>query len=327
MTRADFVILWDNFSNDKTLLLSCDFVRYGYRGKTEKRCTVILYFQYFLFAEAMEDPQNMRDVLEIILGKDVVLKHLPQTEKEARISPAYRFAKVDVWAKDTDEVVYDTEVQGTNTKNLPKRSRYYESIIDAKLLKPGERDFNKMNDIYIILIAPFDLFGKRKYMYTFEMTCKEDPSVSLEDGATRIFLNTHGENPDEVSPELVELLHYIEHTTQDMADGCKSERIHKMQKRICSIKSSEEVSVRYMQRWEEMEMEKEAARELGLAEGRTQGLTEGRTQGLAEGRAEGRSSMARLIDKLLEENRIEDCKRIAKDPEFCQHLMEEFGIE
>lgn len=46
MTRADFVILWDNFSNDKTLLLSCDFVRYGYRGKTEKRCTVILYFQY-----------------------------------------------------------------------------------------------------------------------------------------------------------------------------------------------------------------------------------------------------------------------------------------
>ena len=128
-----------------------------------------------------------------------------------------------------------------------------------------------------------------------------------------------GELIDEVSPELVELLHYIEHTTQDMADGCKSERIHKMQKRICSIKSSEEVSVRYMQRWEEMEMEKEAARELGLAEGRTQGL--------AEGRAEGRSSMARLIDKLLEENRIEDCKRIAKDPEFCQHLMEEFGIE
>ena len=139
---------------------------------------------------------------------------------------------------------------------------------------------------YIILIdLRFDLICGRYwkvYVYDLRCTCKEDPSVSLEDGATRIFLNTHGENPDEVSPELVELLHYIEHTTQDMADGCKSERIHKMQKRICSIKSSEEVSVRYMQRWEEMEMEKEAARELGLAEGRTQGLTEGRTQGLTE---------------------------------------------
>ena len=257
----------------------------------------------FLFAEAMEDPQNMRDILEIILGKDVVLKHLPQTEKEARISPAYRFAKVDVWAEDTDEVIYDTEVQGINTKNLPKRSRYYEGIIDAKLLKPGERDFNKMNDIYIILIAPFDLFGKEKYMYTFQMTCKEDSSVLLGDGATRIFLNTHGKNPDEVSAELVELLHYIEHTTQDMADFCKSERIHKIQERICSIKSSEEVSVRYMQRWEELELKKE------------------------EGREEGRDSMAQLITILLKENRIDDCKKAAEDSEFCQVLMEQYGIK
>lgn len=257
----------------------------------------------------------------------MVLQHSPQTEKEQRTSPAYRFAKLDVWTKDMDDAIYDTEVQGKNTKNLPKRSRFYQSMIDSKLLEPGEKDFNKMNDVYIILIAPFDLFGEGKYMYTFQMTCQESFSVLLNDGATRIFLNTHGTNPEDVSPELVELLHYIENTTQEVADSCTSPRIHKMQERICSIKSSEEVSVKYMQRWEEMEMEKEAARELGLAEGRTQGLTEGRTQGLAEGRAEGRSSMARLIDKLLEENRIEDCKRIAKDPEFCQHLMEEFGIE
>ena len=213
----------------------------------------------FLFAEAMEDPENMRDVLEIIFGK--------------------------------------------NTKNLPKRSRLYQSMIDSKLLEPGEKDFNKMNDVYIILIAPFDLFGEGKYMYTFQMTCQESFSVLLNDGATRIFLNTHGTNPEDVSPELVELLHYIENTTQEVADSCTSPRIHKMQERICSIKSSEEVSVKYMQRWEEMEMEKDKAR------------------------AEGRNSIAKLMDKLLEENRVDDCKRAVKDPEFCQKLMDEFGIE
>lgn len=213
----------------------------------------------FLFAEAMEDSENMRDVLEIILGK--------------------------------------------NTKNLPKRSRFYQSMIDSKLLEPGEKDFNKMNDVYIILIAPFDLFGEGKYMYTFQMTCQESFSVLLNDGATRIFLNTHGTNPEDVSPELVELLHYIENTTQEVADSCTSPRIHKMQERICSIKSSEEVSVKYMQRWEEMEMEKDKAR------------------------AEGRNSIAKLMDKLLEENRVDDCKRAVKDPEFCQKLMDEFGIE
>ena len=213
----------------------------------------------FLFAEAMEDPENMRDVLEIIFGK--------------------------------------------NTKNLPKRSRFYQIMIDSKLLEPGEKDFNKMNDVYIILIAPFDLFGEGKYMYTFQMTCQESFSVLLNDGATRIFLNTHGTNPEDVSPELVELLHYIENTTQEVADSCTSPRIHKMQERICSIKSSEEVSVKYMQRWEEMEMEKDKAR------------------------AEGRNSIAKLMDKLLEENRVDDCKRAVKDPEFCQKLMDEFGIE
>lgn len=82
------------------------------------------------------------------------------------------------------------------------------------------------------------------------------------------------------------MLHYIENTTQDMADSCSSSRIHKMQERICNIKSSEEVSVRYMQRWEELELEKDEAR--------------------AEGRAEGRASMA-----LLNADRIEDCKKAA----------------
>lgn len=281
----------------------------------------------FLFAEAMEDPENMRDILEIILGKDVVLKHLPQTEKETRISPAYRFAKLDVWAEDMDSIIYDTEVQGKNTRNLPRRSRYYESLIDVKLLEPGEKDFNKINDVYIILIAPFDLFGQKKYMYTFQMVCKEDPSIDLNDGATRIFLNTHGTNPEDVSPELVESLHYIENTTQDMADSCSSSRIHKMQERICNIKSSEEVSVRYMQRWEELELEKDEARAEGRAEGKAEGRAEGREEGRVAGKAEERASMALLIKKLLNADRIEDCKKAADDLEFCQKLMDEFGIK
>ena len=39
----------------------------------------------FLFAEAMEDPQNMRDVLEIILGKDVVLKQIGRASCRERV--------------------------------------------------------------------------------------------------------------------------------------------------------------------------------------------------------------------------------------------------
>ena len=37
----------------------------------------------FLFAEAMEDPVIMRNVLEILLGEEIFLKYPPQTEKNS----------------------------------------------------------------------------------------------------------------------------------------------------------------------------------------------------------------------------------------------------
>ena len=69
--------------------------------------------------------------------------------------------------------------------------------------------------------------------------------------------------------------------------------------------------MKYMQRWEELQMERDEAR----AEGRE------------EGREEGRNSMAQLVQKLLETNRIEDCKKAAEDPQYCKLLLKEFGIE
>lgn len=260
----------------------------------------------FLFAEAMEKPEFAKNVLEIILGKEIVLSELPQTEKEGRTFPAFRGIRMDVWAQDTEGTVYDTEVQRKDTKNLPKRSRYYQALIDCKLLEPGEVDFNKLSNAYVILIAPFDLFGKDRYVYTFSMKCKEEPDTVLEDGAVRIFLNTRGKNEEEVGSELAELLHFMEHTTEETARICKSERIRQMQNQIEAIKASEEVGVRYMQAWEEKELDRRAARE--------------------EGREEGMERMTKLTALLLEQKRMTDLERAVKDPVYQEQLLNEFGI-
>ena len=45
------------------------------------------------------------------------------------------------------------------------------------------------------------------------MACQEQAGLLLEDGASRIFLNTHGTNGEGVDTELIELLHYMEQTT------------------------------------------------------------------------------------------------------------------
>ncbi len=99
----------------------------------------------------------------------------------------------------------------------------------------------------------------------------EDPEMPLEDGAVRIFLNTRGKDRTGVPEELMELLHYIEHTTEEVSNSCKSGKIRELQSRIARIKSSEEIGVKYMQEWEEKIIETRRAREEGLAEGRAEG--------------------------------------------------------
>lgn len=202
------------------------------KKKQKKSLQQLNLLDRFLFAEAMEDAETMQSVLEIILGKEIVLKYLPQVEKEERVSPLYRYVRLDVLAEGTDDTLYNTEIQQKNTGNLPKRGRHYQAMIDCKLLEPGEVDFNEMRDVYIITIAPFDLFGYGKYMYTFRMKCDEQPELDLADGAVRIFLNTRGTNADEVSEELIELLKYMEHTDEATSASCISTRIHEMQKKL-----------------------------------------------------------------------------------------------
>lgn len=171
-----------------------------------------------------------------------------------------------------EDELYNTEVQNKNTGNLVKRTRFYQALIDSSLLEPGDIDYNKMPSAYQIMISPFDLFGEKKYCYTFQMSCREADGLWLEDGVFRIFLNTKGENPEEVSEELVELLHYFEQTSDQMADSSKSKRVKGIHQRISKIKASEEIGVRYMQAWEEKIYDREEARTEGLEAGRAEGL-------------------------------------------------------
>ena len=272
----------------------------------------------FLFSQAADDPDTMRDMLEIILGREVVLKLLPQTEKEQRTHPLNRYVRLDVWAMDEEERIYNTEVQKEDTGNLPKRSRFYQALIDSNLLKPGEVGFQRLNPVYIILICPFDLFGYGLYRYTFQMQCKEVPGLSLQDGAVRIFLNTRGQHTEGVPQELIELLRYMEHTTEEVSASCTSERIHNIQKRIHAIKSSEKIGVKYMQAWEEKILEQEKAREEGRQEGHASGLREGLTQG-------GIQKLRKQVEKKVQKGfSVEEiAEMLEEDIETIQKLMEE----
>lgn len=250
----------------------------------------------FLFDEVMEDLQTQQDVLSIIFGKDIPLLRQGETEKEFRLSPSIRSIRMDVFSMDEAHTIYDTEMQDTPKNDLAKRSRYYQALLDTSLLEPGIPNYNLLNDSYLILIMTFDLAGLKKYRYTFRPKCEEAPDYTLKDGTTRIFLNTKGTNDDEVPDELVKFLHYVENTTDLAAKDTGSERIMRIHERVCKVKSSEQIGVKYMQAWEEKYYNRQEALEEGLAKGARNKLKELVTKKLQKGNS------AESIADMLEEN-------------------------
>ena len=153
---------------------------------------------------------------------------------------------------------------------------------------------------------PFDLFGYELYRYTFKMQCEEVPELELGDDATRIFLNSHGKHPELVSQELIELLEYMEKSTDAVVEECESKRIHQMHERVNRLKSSKEMEIKFMQKWEEKEMERQEA--------------------YAEGERVGEARINKLIMYLLEQGRNEDLAKAATNSEYQAKLLKELGL-
>ena len=253
----------------------------------------------FLFDEVMEDTAAHRDALSIIFGRDISLLDRSESEKEFRVSPELRSIRMDIFSMDQEKTVYNSEMQSRWKGDLLKRSRYYQGMMDVSLLEPGVPNYNLLNTSFLILITTFDLFGYGRYRYTFTPQCHEEASLRLEDGATRIFLNTKGTNDSEESQELIHFLHYLENTTDEEAMRSGNERILRIHEKVKRARLSEEVGIKYMQAWEERYYDKQEAREEGLADGREEGYRQKLTELIRKKLVKGMSPEA--IADLLEE--------------------------
>ena len=92
-----------------------------------------------------------------------------------------------------------------------------------------------------------------KFLFDEAMDDPENAKTMLD----IILLNTRGKHPELVSPELIELLKYMERSTDEVSRECKSKRIQEMHRRVCQIKASEKTEVKYMQAWEEKLLERQ----------------------------------------------------------------------
>lgn len=193
----------------------------------------------FLFGKVMQDAELCKELLQRILP-DLEIDRIEYSElqKSINVDMDARSIRLDVYVKDDKEVVYDIEMQVSNTKELPKRSRYYQGMMDLQLIDKGQY-YKRLNRSYIIFICPFDLYGKGRHIYTFENICKEDNSISMGDEAVKIFLNADG-TMDDVSSELKAFLDYV------AGQKPKDSYVEKLEEAVKEAKKNREWRHEYM---------------------------------------------------------------------------------
>ena len=83
--------------------------------------------------------------------------------------------------------------------------------------------------------------------------------------------------------EFIALIKFIEYNKDEENNNIMaSSNLEKIKARVARVKASEEVGVRYMQKWEEEALIRHEAMEQGREEGLEQGLEQGRNEQMVE---------------------------------------------
>jgi predicted transposase/invertase (TIGR01784 family) len=253
-----------------------------------------------------------RILLGTILGKTIRKVHIIPQKNVLGIDTNRHGIRMDAYIEDisAEEIdqkmeildaevmpdIYDIEPNNKYEKiSLPKRMRYYHALIDTQLLSTN-LEYDRLQNVIIIIILPYDPFDRNRMVYTVQNQCVEDSTIPYDDGARKIFLYTKGTegNP---SQELRDMLKYIEKTTDD---NVTNQNLATIQQFVDKVKRRKEVGINYMKSWELERMYREEGRKEGLAEGREEGLAEGREEGLAEGHKEGfKAATATTVKNML----------------------------
>ena len=233
----------------------------------------------FMFSKVMRDKEICRETLEILLDKKIGEITYIDNQKTIDINYDAKSVRLDVYVEDENRI-YNIEMQVVNKKDLAKRSRYYQGMIDLNAIEKGEI-YRDLKESIVIFICKFDPFGKGLSKYTFENICNENKELYLKDGTSKVFFNTK-DYYKERSEDAKSFLEYIEKETTS-----ENNFVKKIEQKIRNIKENKVWRAEFMTL---LMREQEIARdnfEKGMAEGVIKGREEGIAEGVIRGREEG----------------------------------------
>ena len=266
----------------------------------------------FLFGKVMQNPELCKELLKRILPElEIERIEYPELQKTIKFDADAKSVRLDVYVRDEKQTIYDIEMQVTDTKELAKRTRFYQSMIDLQMIDRGE-SYKQLKPSYIIFICPFDMFAKGRHLYTFQNICKEDHKILLKDEVTKIFLNAYG-YMDDVSKELKAFLDYVAGKPTEDAF------VEKLELAVKEAKRNREWRYEYMT----LLMRDQENIEQGIKQGMEQGLKQGMEQGIKQGMEQGIKQGIEALMSSLREFGVEDDMIVKKIQEKFHISKEE----
>lgn len=237
-------------------------------------------------------------VLRTILGRDDLHIQSVQIQKEVKNLQG-RSIRMDIWAMDVNEAIFNIEVERKNQRALPKRARYHESVMDANITDAGEA-YKHLKKTHVIFITEKDVLKGKKPIYHINKVIKET-NKAFEDEAHIIYVNASCQE----DTDLGKLMHDFHCTNaKDMYYDILAERVR-------YFKETEEGQEEMCEMMEEMQRKAEK---------------HGERRGEKRGRKAELERINTLNRRLQEDGRMDDLIKSIADGAFQRKLLSEYSL-
>ena len=117
---------------------------------------------FILFLSVMKDKRAYQNALSIILDEPDIQIQEVKVEQVILNKLGLRAIRLDAWALSTDERQFNMEMQNSSGSDyIPKRSRFYQGLMDSPFLKAGKNTkYKDLPSTVIIFITQDDIFKR-----------------------------------------------------------------------------------------------------------------------------------------------------------------------
>ena len=265
-------------------------------AELQKKWESLTFTDDFIFSRVMHDEYICRQVVELILGVRIGEIRYLSAQDEHKTDPDSMRIIMDVFLRDENRII-NVEVQTGHKKELPKRSRYYQSVADVSTTSTGTK-YRDLPENILIFICTFDPFNRNYPRYTFQYICNEDKRIKLKDGSLRIFLNTKATKLSTLDQKLQEFYHYLRDgvadstLTQEISSKITTLKNNSIERRYYMTLALKMADIEYDAYEEGFDKGRKDGLKTGLQQGIEQGMQQGIEQGLQQGMQQGRKEGA-----------------------------------